>query len=57
MVVCIVLRVIEQGHDRIIEQGCERASVVARKLSSKFNVKVSRNFWHESLNLFEETFR
>jgi len=31
-------------------------SVAATKLSSKFHAKVSRNFWHESLNLFEETF-
>jgi len=31
-------------------------SVAARKLSSKFHEKVSRNFRHESLNLFEETF-
>jgi len=31
-------------------------SVAARKVSSKFHAKVSRNFWHESLNLFEETF-
>jgi len=31
-------------------------SVAARKLSSKFHAKVSSNFWHESLNLFEETF-
>jgi len=35
---------------------CSRTSVAARKLSSKFHAKVSRNFWHESLNLFEKTF-
>jgi len=31
-------------------------SVAAMKRSSKFHAKVSRNFWHESLNLFDETF-
>jgi len=31
-------------------------SVAATKLSSKFHAKVSRNFLHESLNLFYETF-
>jgi len=32
------------------------SSVAARKLSSKFHAKVSRNFRHESLILFAETF-
>jgi len=32
------------------------SSVAAMKLSSKYHAKVSRNVWHESLNLFDETF-
>jgi len=32
------------------------SSVAATKLSSKFHAKVSRNFRHESLNIFHETF-
>jgi len=31
-------------------------SVAATKLSSKFHAKVSRKFWHKSLQLFDETF-
>jgi len=44
-------RIIQQLHKPLTP------SVAARKLSSKFHAKVSRNFWHESLNLFDETFQ